>query len=65
MKSMMEGLVLAALALVLAIPASAEVKVSFWHIGTADTDKSYYQGVADAYMKAHPNVKVEITILEN
>ena len=47
--------------------ASSEkpVKISFWHIGTAATDKAFYQGVVDAYMKAHPNVTIDITILEN
>jgi len=45
--------------------AQSPVKFSFWHIGTQKTDTNYYQGVADAYMKAHPNVKIEITILEN
>lgn len=42
-----------------------QVKISFWHIGTAPTDKSFYQGVVDEYMKAHPNVTIEVTILEN
>jgi raffinose/stachyose/melibiose transport system substrate-binding protein len=41
------------------------VTVNFWHIGTAATDKAYYQGVVDAYTKAHPNVTIEMTILEN
>jgi raffinose/stachyose/melibiose transport system substrate-binding protein len=45
--------------------ADKAVKVSFWHIGTAATDKAYYQGVVDAFMKAHPNVTIDMTILEN
>jgi raffinose/stachyose/melibiose transport system substrate-binding protein len=40
-------------------------KVSFWHIGTQATDMGYYQGVVDAYMKAHPGVTIEVTVLEN
>jgi len=45
--------------------SAQQTKVSFWHIGTAATDKAYYQGVVDAYMKLHPNVTIEITVLEN
>jgi raffinose/stachyose/melibiose transport system substrate-binding protein len=41
------------------------VKISFWHIGTAPTDKGFYQSVVDEFMKTHPNVTIEITILEN
>jgi raffinose/stachyose/melibiose transport system substrate-binding protein len=40
-------------------------KVSFWHIGTQATDMGFYQGVVDAYMKAHPGVTIEVTVLEN
>jgi raffinose/stachyose/melibiose transport system substrate-binding protein len=45
--------------------AQSPVKVSFWNIGTAATDKAYYQSVVDAYQKLHPNVTIESTILEN
>ncbi len=41
------------------------VKISFWHIGTAPTDKGFYQSVVDEFMKTHPNVTIEVTILEN
>jgi raffinose/stachyose/melibiose transport system substrate-binding protein len=44
---------------------AAPVTIQFWHIGTAPTDKAFYQGVVDAYTKAHPDVKIEMTILEN
>ena len=47
------------------VSAQSPVKVSFWHIGTADTDKNFYQSVVDAYQKLHPNVTIEVTILEN
>jgi raffinose/stachyose/melibiose transport system substrate-binding protein len=47
------------------LQAQAPVKISFWHIGTAATDKAYYQGVVDAYQKLHPNVSIEVTVLEN
>ncbi len=45
--------------------AQKKEKINFWHIGTADTDKALYQAVVDEYVKAHPNVTIEITILEN
>jgi len=59
------GIILISLGLIFTGCAKKEAKISFWHIGTADTDKAFYQGVVDAYMKAHPNVKIEVTILEN
>ena len=39
--------------------------VEWWHITTGDPGKTVFQGIADAYTKAHPNVKINITILEN
>jgi raffinose/stachyose/melibiose transport system substrate-binding protein len=39
--------------------------VNWWHIGTAANDRAMYQKFADDYMKAHPGVKIEITVLEN
>ena len=51
-------LVLCLILLTIAGPASVfaadPVTIEFWHIGTAATDKGFYQGVVDAYMKAHP-----------
>ncbi len=46
-------------------PAAKPVTVTWWHINTADDQKAVWQGLADEYMKAHPNVKIEITVLEN
>jgi raffinose/stachyose/melibiose transport system substrate-binding protein len=57
-----------ALAMALLAPAlafSAPTTVQWWHIGTAVNDKAMNQGFADAYMKLHPDVKIEITVLEN
>jgi ABC-type sugar transport system, periplasmic component len=48
-----------------AFAAPKPVKISFWHIGTAATDKAFYQGVVDEYEKAHPNVTIDVTVLEN
>jgi len=44
---------------------AAPVKFSFWHIGVNDPDKSFYQSVVDGYLKLHPNVTIDMTILEN
>ena len=37
----------------------------WWHITTGDPGKTDFQAIADAYMAAHPNVKINITVLEN
>jgi raffinose/stachyose/melibiose transport system substrate-binding protein len=42
-----------------------KVTVTWWHIQTADDQKALWQKLADEYMTAHPNVKIEITVLEN
>src|SRR5215212_3978296 len=49
-----------------ATEASAEqVTVTWWHITTKDPGLSDWQKMADDYMAAHPNVTIEITVLEN
>src|SRR5512141_1904209 len=49
-----------------ATEAPAEkVTVTWWHISTKDPALSDWQKMADDYMAAHPNVKIEITVLEN
>jgi len=44
-----------------------QVTIRWWHIWPADTSPEgmNWQKLADAYMKDHPNVKVEITIIPN
>ncbi len=45
---------------------SAEpVTITWWHISTKDPGLSDWQKMADDYMAAHPNVTIEITVLEN
>jgi raffinose/stachyose/melibiose transport system substrate-binding protein len=53
--------------LLAAAPAMAQKAVTFnwWHLAVNDPDRSYFQGVADEYMKMHQNVTINITILEN
>jgi raffinose/stachyose/melibiose transport system substrate-binding protein len=47
-------------------PAEPEkVTVTWWHISTAEDHKALWQKLADEYMAAHPNVTIEITVLEN
>lgn len=41
------------------------VKIVWWHIQTADTAKQNWADLAAAYMKDHPNVQIEINVLEN
>ena len=43
---------------------AAPVTVKWWHITTKDPGLSDWQKMADDYMAAHPNVKVEITVNE-
>lgn len=42
-----------------------KVTIDWWHISTEASQAAYWQGLADAYMAEHPNVSIEITILEN
>lgn len=49
-------------------PAAEEaepVTITWWHISTKDPALSSWQKMADDYMAAHPNVTIEITVLEN
>jgi raffinose/stachyose/melibiose transport system substrate-binding protein len=47
-----------------AAPAD-KVTITWWHISTKDPALSDWQKMADDYMAAHPNVNIEITVLEN
>ena len=51
-------------------PASAAsggepVTIDWWHIQNNDPGKALWQTMADEYTAAHPNVKINITVLEN
>lgn len=46
-------------------PAAEPVTIQWWHITTAENQKAVWQTLADEYMAAHPNVTIEITVLEN
>jgi len=45
--------------------APGKVKLVWWHNATADPLKSYFQQVADAYTKAHPDVTFDIQPIQN
>jgi raffinose/stachyose/melibiose transport system substrate-binding protein len=45
--------------------AAEPVSIDWWHITTGEPGKTDFQAVADAYTAAHPNVKINITVLEN
>ncbi len=42
-----------------------EVTIEWWHITTLDEHKAVWQAMADTYMSDHPNVTINITVLEN
>ena len=46
-------------------PTAEPVVITWWHISTKDPALSDWQKMADDYMAMHPNVKIEITVLEN
>jgi len=61
-------LILAVILLALSFSAAAaqdQVTIRWWHISTEASQAAYWQGLADAYTAAHPNVTIEITVLEN
>jgi len=41
------------------------ITITWWHITTKDPGLTTWQKMADEYTAAHPNVKIEITVLEN
>jgi len=47
-----------------AAPAD-KVTITWWHVSTKDPALSDWQKMADDYMASHPNVNIEITVLEN
>lgn len=41
------------------------VEIEWWHIQNNDPGKSDWQAMADAYTAEHPNVSINITVMEN
>jgi raffinose/stachyose/melibiose transport system substrate-binding protein len=46
-------------------PSGDEVAIDWWHIQNNDPGKADWQAMADAYMAENPNVKINITVMEN
>jgi raffinose/stachyose/melibiose transport system substrate-binding protein len=44
---------------------NGSVKIVWWHISTAPDARANWQNLANTYAAAHPNVSIEITVLEN
>ena len=61
----MAGAVLASAVGTAAVVAQDPVEIDWWHIQTNDPGLSLNQAVADEYMADHPDVKINITVLEN
>lgn len=40
-------------------------KIRWWHISTAPDQRANWQDLANKYVTEHPNVSIEITVLEN
>ena len=45
--------------------SDAKVTLTWWHNGTADPLKGFWQDVADEFEAAHPNVTIEVTAVQN
>jgi len=41
------------------------VTISWWHIQTEESQKEYWQDLADRFMADNPNVTIEVTVMEN
>ena len=48
-----------------ASPSAAAVEIDWYHIQNNDPGKALWQTLADEYTAAHPNVKINLTVLEN
>ncbi len=40
-------------------------KIVWWHISTQDNQRENWQNLANTFVKEHPDVSIEITVLEN
>lgn len=42
-----------------------QVTINWWHIQTETEHRNLWQSLAEQYMAKNPNVKIEITVMEN
>ena len=61
----MAGAVLAGTVGAAAVVAQDPVEIDWWHLDINDPGLSLSQAVADEYMAMHPDVKINVTVLEN
>ena len=47
------------------VRAQDKTVIRWWHISIQDDLKAAFQAAADAYVAAHPDVQIDITVLEN
>ncbi|MBN1439919.1 MAG: extracellular solute-binding protein [Anaerolineales bacterium] len=47
------------------VEVAEPVTITWWHISTAEEHKNLWQSMADEYVGMHPNVTIEIQVLEN
>jgi len=47
------------------VQVAEPVTITWWHISTAEEHKNLWQSMADEYVALHPNVTIEIQVLEN
>jgi raffinose/stachyose/melibiose transport system substrate-binding protein len=47
------------------VRAQDKTKITWWHISTIESEKAEWQALADQFVADHPNVEIEITVLEN
>jgi raffinose/stachyose/melibiose transport system substrate-binding protein len=47
------------------VVANQPVTIEWWHITTAEDQKAVWQSLADEYTALHPEVTINITVLEN
>jgi raffinose/stachyose/melibiose transport system substrate-binding protein len=44
---------------------TGSARIEWWHISTANDARTNWQNLASKYVQDHPNVSIEITVLEN
>jgi raffinose/stachyose/melibiose transport system substrate-binding protein len=49
----------------LATIGSGATKIVWWHISTVENQRANWESLANQYVKDHPDVTIEITVLEN
>jgi len=47
------------------VSAQDKTVIQWWHINTAENAAALFQKIADDFVAAHPDVAIEITVLEN